>query len=140
MFGHAMAKARQAAKLSQREAAAGLGIGQAYVAGLEIGRNNPETLNLIVNMAKLYCCTLEQLLGVELGAVDLEDANGILSRLSPGRRKDIIEIAKTFLLMESQEYRTQVIGDLVISSEMFDGGRVTELLLREMGVEGEQKG
>lgn len=53
MYGEHMARLRNKAGYTQREAAAKLGISQGYLGGLEINRNNPDLFTLLVNMAKL---------------------------------------------------------------------------------------
>ena len=123
-FGHNMAAARQRAGYSQRQAADALGISQGYLGGMEIGRNNPDVLHLLVKMAKLYRATPNDLLGV-VGAGETDD---ILIRLSPQRYKEVMEIARLFLLLDSQEYRSEVMQNLIASSDLFDGGRVAALL------------
>lgn len=124
MYGKYMAEAREKARLTQRQAAAKLGISQGYLAGMEIGRNNPDVLHLLVKMAELYRATPNDLLGV-VGAGETDD---ILIRLSPQRYKEVMEITRLFLLLDSQEYRSEVMQNLIASSDLFDGGRVAALL------------
>lgn len=72
----------------------------------------------------------------------VQETNEILSRLSPERYREVLEIAKVFLLLDSQEYRTEVMEDLIATSSMFDNGRVLDLLRKrvevdaDLGVEG----
>lgn len=128
-FGHNMAAARQRAGYSQRQAADALGISQGYLGGMEIGRNNPDVLHLLVKMTELYRATPNDLLGV-VGAGETDD---ILIRLSPQRYKEVMEIARLFLLLDSQEYRNEVMQNLIASSDLFDGGRVAALLQATIG-------
>lgn len=60
-----------------------------------------------------------------VGAGETDD---ILIRLSPQRYKEVMEIARLFLLLDSQEYRSEVMQNLIASSDLFDGGRVAALL------------
>ena len=124
-FGHNMAAARQRAGYSQRQAADALGISQGYLGGMEIGRNNPDVLHLLVKMAELYRATPNDLLGVVGAGGETDD---ILIRLSPQRYKEVMEITRLFLLLDSQEYRNEVMQNLIASSDLFDGGRVAALL------------
>lgn len=128
MYGKYMAEAREKARLTQRQAAAKLGISQGYLAGIEIGRNDPDAWHLIVKMSEVYGTDLNELFGVSGGEI-VRETNEILGRLSPERYKEIMEIAKLFLLLDSQEYRSEVIEDLIISSDLFGDGRVTDLLI-----------
>ena len=134
MYGEHLARMRNGAGYTQREAAAKLGISQGYLGGLEINRNNPDLFDLLVNMAKLYSCTVDELLG-RVGGV--QETNEILSRLSPERYREVMEIAKVFLLLDSQEYRTEVMGDLIVTSSMFDNNRVLDLLRKRVEVGGD---
>ena len=52
---------REAAKLTQKEAAARLGVHQSAVAQWETGRTSPRTMRL-ASIAALYGCTVEDLL------------------------------------------------------------------------------
>lgn len=54
--------ARENAGLSQREAAQKLGVNQSTVCFWETGRNFPRA-SMLVKMAELYCCTIDDLLG-----------------------------------------------------------------------------
>lgn len=128
MYGKYMAEAREKARLTQRQAAAKLGISQGYLAGIEIGRNDPDAWHLIVKMSEVYGTDLNELFGVSGGEI-VRETNEILRRLSPERYQEIMEIAKLFLLLDSQDYRSEVIEDLIISSDLFGNGRVTDLLI-----------
>ena len=132
MYGEYIARLRNRAGYTQREAAAKLGISQGYLGGLEINRNNPDLFDLLVNMAKLYSCTVDELLG-RVGGV--QETNEILSRLSPERYQEVLEITKVFLLLDSQAYRTEVMEDLIITSSMFDNDRVLDLLRKRVEVD-----
>lgn len=55
---------REAAGLSQRELAGKLGIDQSSVACWEIGRSVPR-VSLLVKLADLYGCSIDELLGRE---------------------------------------------------------------------------
>lgn len=132
MYGEHMARLRNKAGYTQREAAAKLGISQGYLGGLEINRNNPDLFTLLVNMAKLYSCSADELLG-RVG--NAQETNEILSRLSPERYREVLEIARVFLLLDSQEYRTEVMEDLITTSGMFDNNRVLDLLRKRVEVD-----
>ena len=54
--------ARENAGLNQREAAKRLGVNQSTVCFWETGRNFPRAA-MLVKMADLYCCTIDDLLG-----------------------------------------------------------------------------
>lgn len=54
--------AREKAGLSQREASQKLGVNQSTVCFWETGRNFPRA-SMLVKMAELYCCTIDELLG-----------------------------------------------------------------------------
>jgi len=54
--------ARENAGLSQREAAQRLGVNQSTVCFWETGRNFPRA-SMLVKMAELYCCSIDELLG-----------------------------------------------------------------------------
>ena len=129
MYGEYMARQRNRAGYTQREAAAKLKISQGYLGGLEINRNSPDLFNLLANMAKLYRCSADELLG-RVGSV--QETNEILSRLSPERYREVLEIARVFLLLDSQEYRTEVMEDLITASGMFDNNRVLDLLRKRI--------
>ncbi len=130
-YGRNMALARDAKRLTQRQAAEKLGISQGYLGGIEIGRNQPDTWPLLANMAQVYGVTTDQLLGLIPSSGEVvRETNDLLNRLSPARYREVMEIAKLFLLLDSQEYRTEVMEDLIVGSEMFDRGRVIELLNR----------
>jgi len=59
--------ARENAGLSQREAAERLGVNQSTVCYWETGRNFPRA-SMLVKMAELYCCSIDELLGREQGS------------------------------------------------------------------------
>ena len=48
--------------MNQREAAQRLGVNQSTVCFWETGRNFPRA-SMLVKMADLYCCSMDQLLG-----------------------------------------------------------------------------
>jgi transcriptional regulator with XRE-family HTH domain len=132
MLGHSLAKARNEAGYSQREAAARLNISQGYVGGLETGRNDPEIVRILIAMAELYQCTLHKLLDAPNAEKEkVSEIDDLLYRLSPKRKEEVLEIIKLFLLLDSQEYRTETMEDLIVGSEMFDNGRVLTLLLAQ---------
>lgn len=54
--------ARENAGLSQREAARRLGVNQSSVSFWESGRYHPRAA-MLVKMADLYCCTIDELMG-----------------------------------------------------------------------------
>ena len=58
----AFAAARENAGMNQREAAQRLGVNQSTVCFWETGRNFPRA-SMLVKMADLYCCSMDQLLG-----------------------------------------------------------------------------
>lgn len=126
----AIAGARVKARLTQRQAAKELEISQGYLAGIEVGRNDPDAWQLLIKMAELYKVSVDQLLG--LFAIDgekVKETNDVLSRLSPARYNEVLHIARCFLLHDSQDYREEVIEDLIASSEIFGGDRVLEFLI-----------
>lgn len=128
-YGRNMAAARINAGFTQRGAAKELGISQGYISGLEVGKNQPELLALLEKMRDVYKASLDEIvLGSVQGEV-VQETNRILSRLSPERYKEIMEIAKLFLLLDSAEYRREVIEELIVSSELFDNNRVLSLLI-----------
>ena len=53
--------ARENAGLNQREAAQRLGVNQSTVCFWETGRNQPRA-SMLVKMADLYCCTIDELM------------------------------------------------------------------------------
>jgi len=53
--------ARERAGLNQREAARRLGVNQSTVCFWETGRNFPRA-SMLVKLAELYCCTVDDLL------------------------------------------------------------------------------
>lgn len=61
-FAKAFATARENAGLNQREAARRLGVNQSTVCFWETGRNFPRA-SMLVRMADLYCCTIDELMG-----------------------------------------------------------------------------
>ncbi len=63
-FAKAFAIARENAGFNQREAAQRLGVNQSTVCFWETGRNFPRA-TMLVKMADLYCCSMDQLLGRE---------------------------------------------------------------------------
>lgn len=123
-----IAGARVKARLTQRQAAKELQISQGYLAGIEVGRNDPDAWQLLVKMAELYTVSVDQLLGINSGE-HVQETNEVLARLSPARYNEILHIAKCFLLHDSQEYRDEVIEDLIAGSEIFGGDRVLEFLI-----------
>lgn len=64
MFGENFKKLRQESKLSQKEVAKTLGIYQSNVSDWENDVSRPEYERLI-QLAKLYDCSIAELLGVE---------------------------------------------------------------------------
>lgn len=85
MYGHAIAQARERAGLSQREVCKAIGISQGYLGGIETGRNNPGVLHLIVELAKVYRCGINQLLGVpDAGELAIQETKDLFDRLSLG--------------------------------------------------------
>lgn len=58
--------ARENAGFSQREAARRLGVNQSSVSFWESGRYRPRAA-MLVKMADLYCCTIDELMGREQG-------------------------------------------------------------------------
>lgn len=58
--------ARKRTGMSQNEVARRLGIDQSSVAYWETGRNIPRA-SLLVKLADLYCCTIDELMGRETG-------------------------------------------------------------------------
>lgn len=130
MYGHAIARARERAGLSQREVCKAIGISQGYLGGIETGRNDPGVLHLIVELAKVYRCGINQLLGVpNAGELAIQEIKDLFDRLSLERQGEVMEIIKLFLLIDSQEYRTQVLEDLITTSDLFGNGRVLSLLI-----------
>lgn len=128
-YGRNMAAARIGAGLTQRGAAKELGISQGYLAGLETGRNQPDLFGLLESMSAVYGASLDSILLGRIQGEMVQETNRVLSRLSPERYKEIMEIAKLFLLLDSAEYRREVIEELIISSELFDNNRVLSLLI-----------
>lgn len=63
-FAKAFTAARENAGMNQREAAQRLGVNQSTVCFWETGRNFPRA-SMLVKMADLYCCSMDQLLGRE---------------------------------------------------------------------------
>lgn len=63
------ASAREAAGYNQREAAQLLGVNQSTVCFWETGRNFPRA-SMLVKMADLYCCTIDDLLDRKVNARD----------------------------------------------------------------------
>ena len=61
-FAKAFIAARENAGLTQREAAEKLCVNQSTVCFWETGRNFPRA-SMLVKMADLYCCSMDQLLG-----------------------------------------------------------------------------
>lgn len=61
------ASARENAGYNQREAAQLLGVNQSTVCFWETGRNFPRA-SMLVKMADLYCCTIDDLLGHKPGS------------------------------------------------------------------------
>ena len=64
VFGENFRKLRQEVNLSQKEVAEKLGIYQSNVSDWENDVSRPEYEKLI-QLAKLYCCSIAELLGVE---------------------------------------------------------------------------
>ncbi len=56
------ASARKNAGFSQAEAARRLGVDASTVCSWEIGRQSPRAV-MLVKMAELYCCTIDELMG-----------------------------------------------------------------------------
>lgn len=63
-FAQAFIAARENAGMSQRKAAQELGVNQSTVCFWETGRNFPRA-SMLVKMADLYSCSMDQLLGRE---------------------------------------------------------------------------
>ena len=62
----ALTAARTNAGLSQTEAARRLGVDQSAVSYWESGKNIPRA-SMLVKMADLYCCSIDQLMGRDAG-------------------------------------------------------------------------
>lgn len=65
-FAKAFIAAREKTGMNQREAAQKLGVNQSTVCFWETGRNFPRA-SMLVKMADLYCCSLDDLLGRNTG-------------------------------------------------------------------------
>ena len=128
-YGRNIAKARQGAGMTQSQAADKLGISQGYLAGLEVGRNNPDLFGLLAGMREVYGRSLDVVLLGLSDAGTVQETNDILSRLSPERCQEVLEIAKLFLLLDSVEYRKEVMRDLIAASAMLDNNRVLNFLI-----------
>lgn len=128
-YGRNMAASRINAGLTQRQAIEKLGISQGYLAGLEVGKNQPELFGLLDRMSVAYNASLDEILLGKIQGEIVQETNQILARLSPERYKEVLEIAKLFLLLDSAEYRREVIESLIVSSELFDNNRVLALLI-----------
>lgn len=107
-----LTEAREGARITQRQAARHLGISQAYVAGLEVKNNTPAVWPLLARMCELYQVDSNWILGLP-NAREGDDLAGLFGKLSPGRQRDVMAIVHLWLLEESQEYRDQLLGDLI---------------------------
>lgn len=58
------ATAREKTGLSQKDVAERLGVDQSAVSFWETGRNTPRA-SMLVKLAELYCCTIDELFGRE---------------------------------------------------------------------------
>jgi transcriptional regulator with XRE-family HTH domain len=110
-FNRRLRERREAAGLTQGEAAAAIGYGQQYISNLERGQNQPGVLVLVAKLARAYSTSVDYLLGL----VDDPSPNAgaqwpahgreliaVLERMSESRRVELLSIAETLAATEAK--------------------------------------
>jgi transcriptional regulator with XRE-family HTH domain len=139
---------RDLAKLTQEQAAAGVGITKQYLSNLELGRNTPPGWPLMARLAQFYHCSTDYLLGVtddpmaESSAPMAGDVLALLERITvlPGAAQTMaVEVLEVMARHEAAR-REERVGDWdalirllersssdasVVARRLLDGGSVT---------------
>jgi transcriptional regulator with XRE-family HTH domain len=135
-------------RLRQQRERAGLSLGQVgtyegltpqYLSGLERGRNNPPTWDLLTRLARRYGCTSDYLLGLA------EHPNGhapelpmpsygremleIMADLSEGRRRELVTHAQVMLDAEQAEADVLQMRSMLDLVEAVGGGETLDEVL-----------
>lgn len=114
-FARSLAKLRKEKKVSQRTAAAALGVSQALLSHYENGLREPG-LEFLVNAGKYYDCSIDRLLGLEHAAtadepVSAATAAKALTEFASGSDEMLGELAEEYLMRAAHRLLLLLKGD-----------------------------
>lgn len=138
-FNRRLRERREAAGLTQGEAATAVGVGQQYISNLERGQNQPSVLALVASLAKEYETSVDYLLGIvddpspPAGAEwppYARELLALLGRLPESRRAELVSIAETLAEAEAKraEENAQIERMVVMLEALLEPERMDALL------------
>ena len=113
-FARSLAKLRKDKKVSQRTAAAALGVSQALLSHYENGLREPG-LEFLVNAGKYYGCSVDRLLGLEPLPTETMPVSAVaaakaVTEFAAAQDEALGELAEDYLLLASYRLMQLIVG------------------------------
>lgn len=116
VYGGRLRERRTRAGYTQSDVARLLGVGQSYIANLEIGNNRPPALKLAAQFARVYRTSTDYLLGVTDNPIppgggsmpeDMGEMLLLMEGLPEDRRAELVAQARTYAEVERLRQRAE---------------------------------